>query len=346
MADLIKIGILGASGYTGAELVRLLNDHQFARIEWLTAERNAGQPMGALFPHLAHLDLPVMAAHNAVDAMAVDAIFCCLPHALTQEMVKALPRGPKVIDLSADFRLRDPIVYEANYGTPHKALELQNEAVYGLSEHYREAIAKSWLVANPGCYPTTCQLPLIPLLKDGLIDPERIIIDAKSGVSGAGRGAKVSSLFTEVHEGFNAYAVAIHRHSPEIEQTLSDFARSPATVTFVPHLVPMNRGILATNYVTLKNAGIDDVQASLERAYSAEPYVQVLPMRSLPATRHVRGTNQCLIAAHPGRRADEAIILSVTDNLVKGASGQAVHNMNIMFGIEETTGLNQIAAFP
>lgn len=346
MADEIRIGILGASGYTGAELLRLLHDHRNARVVWLTAERNAGQPIGALFPHLAHLDLPEMVAHAEGDASDVDVIFCCLPHALTQEMILKLPRGPKIVDLSADFRLRDPALYEATYKTPHKALDLQKQAVYGLSEHYREAISKTWLTANPGCYTTTSELPLIPLLKEQLIEPDCIIIDAKSGVSGAGRGAKIGSLFTEVHEGFHSYAVATHRHGPEIEQCLSDFSVKPAEVTFVPHLVPMNRGILATIYVKMTGGHVDDLQNALEKAYKQEPFVQVLPIGSTPATRHVRGTNRCLLAVHAGRRANEAVLISVADNLVKGASGQAIQNMNIMLGLDERAGLNQLAAFP
>lgn len=346
MAKSVRIGILGASGYTGAELVRLLQDHEHAQISWLTAERNAGQPIGALFPHLSHLALPDMVTHDAADKQAVDVIFCCLPHGLTQEMIKSLPRGPKIIDLSADFRLRDPALYEATYHTPHKALDLQKEAVYGLSEYYREKISQSWLVANPGCYTTAAELPLLPLLKAQLIEPERIVIDAKSGVSGAGRSAKVGSLFTEVHEGFHAYAVVSHRHGPEIEQCLSDFSEQPVQVTFVPHLVPMNRGILATLYVRLKGCTVDVLQAELTQAYAAAPFVDVLPIGSLPATRHVRGTNRALIAVHPGRRSDEAVLLSVIDNLVKGASGQAIQNMNIMLGLDETCGLRQIAAFP
>lgn len=346
MIEKARIGILGASGYTGAELVRLLQDHRRADIAWLTADRNAGQPIGALFPHLGHLDLPKMVAFDVVDTSDVDVIFCCLPHALTQEVVQSLPRGPKIVDLSADFRLRDPKLYEATYKTPHKALELQKQAVYGLSEHYREEIAQAWLVANPGCYTTTAELPLIPLLQKRLIDPNRIIIDAKSGVTGAGRGAKIGSLFAEVHEGFHAYAVATHRHVPEIEQCLSDFSERPIEVTFVPHLVPMNRGILATIYVQMQSAGIEDLQSALMAAYANEPFVQALPLGSLPATRHVRGTNRCLIAVHQGRRANEAVLLCVTDNLVKGASGQAVQNMNIMLGIDEEEGLRQIAAFP
>jgi len=343
----IKVGILGASGYTGAELLRLLNDHPTAEARWLTADRNAGQPVGSLFPHLAHLGLPDLQRLDDVAVDDVDVVFCCLPHGLTQKVVRELPETLRVIDLSADFRLRDTALYAEVYGKPHEAVELQERAVYGLTEHYGEAIGKARLVANPGCYTTTAQLPLIPLLKARLIDPTRIIIDAKSGVSGAGRAARESSLFTEISEGFHAYGVATHRHGPEIDQCLSDFTERPVTVTFTPHLVPMNRGILATIYVRLQpDVTVDGLQAALADAYRDAPFVHVLPPRSLPATRHVRGSNNCLIAVHPSRVAGEAILLSVTDNLVKGASGQALQNMNLMLGLDETAGLRGAPLFP
>ncbi|MEK0085980.1 N-acetyl-gamma-glutamyl-phosphate reductase [Benzoatithermus flavus] len=343
----IRIGILGASGYTGAELVRLLGDHPQAEIRALTAERQAGKPLGEVFPQLAIYDLPTLVKIDELDVGGLDVIFCCLPHATTQAIIKSLPRGPKIIDLSADFRLRDPALYEATYGHAHQALELQEQAVYGLSEHYRDAIRKAWLVANPGCYTTTAELPLIPLLKERLIQPEGIIIDAKSGVSGAGRDAKQGSLFTEVTEGIHAYGVATHRHTPEIEQCLADFAGRPMRVTFTPHLMPMSRGILGTIYVRLA-AGIspEDLHRCLAGAYADEPFVHVLPFKSLPATRHVRGSNLCLIGVHPSRIPGEAILVSVLDNLVKGASGQAIQNMNIVLGLDERLGLSQRPLFP
>jgi N-acetyl-gamma-glutamyl-phosphate reductase len=343
----IKIGILGASGYTGAELLRLLGDHPRARIEALTAERQAGKPIGEVFPQLAVYDLPTLVKIDELDVGALDVVFCCLPHATTQAILKALPRGPKIVDLSADFRLRDPALYESTYGHAHQALELQEEAVYGLSEHYRDAIRGSRLVANPGCYTTTAELPLVPLLKERLIDPDRIIIDAKSGASGAGRDAKQSSLFTEVTEGIHAYGVASHRHTPEIEQCLADFAGRPMRVTFTPHLMPMSRGILGTIYVRLADgASAQDLHTALAGAYAGEPFVHVLPFKSLPATRHVRGTNLCLIGVHPSRVPGEAILVAVLDNLVKGASGQAIQNMNIMLGLDERLGLGQRPLFP
>jgi N-acetyl-gamma-glutamyl-phosphate reductase len=347
MAERVRIGILGASGYTGAELLRLLGDHPLAEIRALTAERQAGKAVAEVWPQLAPYDLPPLVKIDDADVGALDVVFCCLPHATTQTIIRDLPRGPRVVDLSADFRLRDPALYEQTYGHPHQALEQQRDAVYGLSEHYREAVRSTWLVANPGCYTTTAELPLIPLLRRRLIQTTGIIIDAKSGVSGAGRDAKQGSLFTEVAEGINAYGVATHRHTPEIEQCLSDFTDSPVRVTFTPHLMPMSRGILATIYVRL-SAGVETagLHAALSETYAGEPFVHLLPFKTMPATRHVRGTNLCLIGVHPSRIPGEAIIVSVLDNLVKGASGQAIQNMNIMLGLDERTGLGQRPLFP
>jgi N-acetyl-gamma-glutamyl-phosphate reductase len=343
----IRIGILGASGYTGAELVRLLGDHPRAEIRALTAERHAGKALGEVFPHLGIYDLPPLVRIGDLDLAGLDAVFCCLPHATSQAIIKALPRGPKIVDLSADFRLRDANLYELTYGHAHQAVELQQEAVYGLTEHYRDAIRGTWLVANPGCFTTAAELPLVPPLKEGLIDPDGIIIDAKSGVSGAGRDAKQGSLFTEVADGVHAYGVGTHRHAPEIEQCLADFAGRPVQVTFTPHLMPMSRGILATIYVRLA-AGVSagDLHAALDRAYRAEPFVHVLPFRSLPATRHVRGTNLCLVGVHDSRVPGSAILVCALDNLVKGASGQALQNLNLMFGLDERLGLGQRPVFP
>ncbi len=342
-----NVGILGATGYTGAELLRLLARHGSARVACMTSERFAGQEIGAVFPHLAGRDLPTLSKIGDADLGALDVVFGCLPHGTTQEVIGALPKGPKVVDLSADFRLEDPAAYERVYGKPHAAIEKQKTAVYGLTEFVRDEVRKTDLVANPGCYPTTAQLPLRPLLEAGLIRTDPIVIDAKSGVTGAGRAPKEGSLHTEVSEGLHAYGVSTHRHTPEIEQGLSTSAGEPIAVTFTPHLVPMNRGILATAYVHLaRSATAEDLQATLERRYVDEPFVRVLPFKSLPATRHVRGTNRCLIAVHPGRHPDRAILLSVTDNLVKGASGQALQNMNVMLDLPETEGLSDEPLFP
>lgn len=342
-----SIGILGATGYTGAELLRLLARHGSARVTCMTSERFAGQTIDAVFPHLAGRDLPALSKIGDEDLGALDVVFGCLPHGTTQEVIGALPFGPKIVDLSADFRLRDPDAYERTYGKPHAAVERQKSAVYGLTELCRDAIKATDLVANPGCYPTTAQLPLRPLLEAGLIELDPIVIDAKSGVTGAGRAPKEGSLHTEVSEGLHAYGVSTHRHTPEIEQGLSEAAGKDVAVTFTPHLVPMNRGILATIYVHLAGrATPEDLQEALERRYDDEPFVKILPFRSLPATRHVRGTNRCLIAVHPGRLPGRAILLSVTDNLVKGASGQALQNMNVMLDLPETEGLAEEPLFP
>jgi len=343
----LRIGILGASGYTGAELVRLLAHHPQIEIRLLTADRQAGRPLAEVFPHLGGLDLPGLIKIEDADWSGLDLVFCGLPHGTTQEVVAALPRHLKVVDLSADFRLRDPATYAEWYGHEHRAPELQQEAVYGLTELNREAIRPARLVANPGCYPTTSQLPLVPLLEAGAIEPTDIIIDAKSGVSGAGRDAKQANLYAEVTEGIHAYGVARHRHAPEIEQGLSEAAGRPITVNFTPHLMPMSRGILATIYVRLASgAGAEDLRRVLGERYAGGRFVRVLPAGAVPATRHVRGSNHCLIGVFADRVPGRAILLSVTDNLVKGASGQAVQNMNLMAGFKEWTGLEQEALFP
>jgi N-acetyl-gamma-glutamyl-phosphate reductase len=343
----LRIGILGASGYTGAELIRLLARHSAADIRLLSAERSAGKPVEAVFPHLGGLDLPRLIHIDDADWSGLDLVFCALPHGTTQEVIAALPAHLKIVDLSADFRLHDLAAYETWYGHAHRAPDLQREAVYGLTEINRDAIRGARLCANPGCYPTASQLPLIPLLEAGLIEAEDIVIDAKSGVSGAGRAAKESSLFAEVAEGIHAYGVASHRHAPEIEQGLSEAAGRPVAVTFTPHLVPMNRGILATIYVRLaKGESAAELSRVLAERYAEEPFVQVLPLGSVPATRHVRGSNHCLIGVVADRVSGRAILVSVIDNLVKGASGQAVQNMNLMSGLPETLGLEQPALFP
>lgn len=342
-----RIAILGASGYTGAELLRILAHHPHAEIVALTADRQAGKKIGAVFPHLARHDLPDLVAIPEVDWSKVDLVFCCLPHGTTQEVIANLPKHLRVLDLSADFRLADPEVYAKWYGHAHRAVDLQREAVYGLTEIARSAIANARLVAVPGCYPTGAQLPLIPLVKGAVIDADDIVIDAKSGVTGAGRGLKETSLFAEVSEGVTAYGIANHRHMPEIEQGLSVAAGRKVTVSFTPHLMPMNRGILSTIYVRMTNgAQIDDLRRTLEQTYEGEAFVRVLPKGQAPATHHVRGSNLCLIGLAQDRLSGRAILVSAIDNLVKGASGQAVQNMNVMLGIAETAGLQQEPLFP
>lgn len=343
----IKIGILGASGYTGAELIRLLARHPEAEITVLTADRHAGKPLAEVFPHLGTLNLPDLVKIADADWSKAQLVFCALPHGTTQEVIAALPRRLKVIDLSADFRFEDPEEYARWYGHPHLALELQKEAVYGLTELKRDAVRKTRLCAVPGCYPTASLLPLVPLVDAEQIDPDDIIIDCKSGVTGAGRSVKEDMLFAEVSEGIHAYGIARHRHTPEMEQELSAAAGRKILVNFTPHLMPMNRGILSTIYVRLADGTTaDDLRATLEARYAGEPFLRVVPKGVAPATRHVRGSNHCLIGVFADRMPGRAILLSVLDNLVKGASGQAVQNMNLMAGIAETAGLEQQPLFP
>ena len=347
MADRKRVAIIGASGYTGAELVRLLLNHPGVAMATLTGDRKAGQSMGAVFPHLAGARLPDLVSLEQVDWAAHDVAFCCLPHGTTQEVIAKLPEHLTVVDLSADFRLDDVAVYAEWYGHEHRAPELQKQAVYGLTELYREQVAKARLIACPGCYPTSAQLPLVPLLEAGLIRSEDIVIDSKSGVSGAGRAAKEGSLYAEVGEGIHAYGVASHRHAPEIEQGLTRAAGKPVLVTFTPHLMPMNRGILSTIYVKLApGATAAELRAELEKRYESEPFVRVVPEGVLPATRHVRGSNHCIMGVFDDRLPGRAIVISAIDNLVKGASGQAVQNMNLACGFPETMALEQAPLFP
>jgi len=350
----VKIGVLGASGYTGAELLRLLANHPYARIEVLTADRQAGQPIGNVFPQLAFgswaSTLPDLISVGEVKSWSgLDVVFCCLPHGTTQDIISSLPLSDvRCVDLSADFRLSDIDIYAEWYGAEHRAPALQKTAVYGLTEVKRDAVRTARLVANPGCYPTASQLPLIPLLAANLIEGDDIIIDAKSGATGAGRAAKQGTLFCEVTEGIHAYGVGSHRHMPEIEQGLSEAAGKPVVVSFTPHLVPMSRGILTTMYVRLSNgATVDDLHACLHKQYAEEPFVHVLPTGSTPHTRHVRGSNHCVIGVVPDRLNNRAIVVSAIDNIVKGASGQAIQNMNLMLDLPETTGLIQLSpVFP
>jgi N-acetyl-gamma-glutamyl-phosphate reductase len=347
-----KIGVLGASGYTGAELLRLLLRHAGVEIALLTADRRAGQEMRDVFPQFAPFPLPRLISIESVDwnAAALDLVFCALPHGTTQKVIKDLMAkapGTKVVDLSADFRLADLAAYARWYGHAHLAPELQREAVYGLVEVYRDRIKQARLVANPGCYTTCAELALIPLIAAKAVDAGEIVIDAKSGMTGAGRAAKEEMLFSEVSEGIHAYGVGHHRHMAELDQEFSLAAGRDVVVTFTPHLIPMNRGILSTIYVRgLGGRAPEDLHAMLLKQYANEPFVQVLPFGTMPQTRHVRGSNQTFIGVTKDRIAGRAIIVSALDNLVKGASGQAVQNMNLMLGFPEAMGLEQVALFP
>lgn len=345
MKNTLNIAILGASGYTGAELIRLLAGHPHAKIVLLTGDSQAGKPIGEVYPHLRFEGLPDLISMEQADFSSIDLVFCCLPHGTTQTVIAGLPAHVRIVDLSADFRLENPDTYKEWYGHAHQALGLQKEAVYGLTEHARVQVKTARLVANPGCYPTSVQLPLIPLLKDKLIAQDSIIIDAKSGMTGAGRAAQQNHLYTEISEGISAYSISGHRHAPEIEQGLSKAAGVPLIVSFTPHLMPMNRGILSTIYVKT-NADVSTLKSSLEKAYANEPFVHVMPDKFRVFTHSVRGTNHCIMNVFSDRMKGQAIIVCAIDNLCKGASGQAVQNMNVMFGFPETLGLEQSAIFP
>ncbi|HRW29025.1 MAG TPA: N-acetyl-gamma-glutamyl-phosphate reductase [Emcibacteraceae bacterium] len=369
----LRTAILGASGYTGAELIRLLQRHPYVEIVLLTADRKAGEPIEQVFPHLGGEGLPDLMALSDVEwaGLELDVVFCALPHATSQRIIRgilhatghdfidemvieqpddyanAIKGSVKVIDLSADFRLRDPDVYAQWYGGEHEALSLQKEAVYGLPEQYRDAIRNARLVACPGCYPTAALLALLPLLSEKAISKDGIIIDAKSGVTGAGRSLKEANLFTEVSEAMHPYGIAAHRHAPEIEQELSLACGSDLLVNFTPHLIPMNRGELETIYVSLeKGQTASDLRDILKARYADERFVTILDEGAVPATRHVRGSNNAHIAVFDDRIPGRAIIVAVIDNLVKGSSGQAIQNMNIMFGFDEALSLEQMALFP
>lgn len=346
---MLNVAIVGASGYTGLELIRILHCHPEVAVTCLTSEQSAGKRISDVFPTLrGRCDLLLENLEPVRVSEKADIIFTALPHKAAMEVVPTfLKLGKKVIDLSADYRLSDPAVYGEWY-EPHMNPANLKKAVYGLPEIRRTKIKGAKLVANPGCYPTSIILGLAPLLKKGLIRPQSIIADSASGVTGAGRSAKVDSLYCEVNEGYRAYGVGgVHRHTPEIEQELSILADTPLKVTFTPHLVPMDRGILSTIYAApLKDMTTADLVKLYEEFYAGEPFVRVLPQGSLPSTAFVRGSNFCDIAPLVDARTGRIIIVSAIDNLVKGASGQAIQNMNIVCGFPETTGLDGLALFP
>ncbi|OYU37655.1 MAG: N-acetyl-gamma-glutamyl-phosphate reductase [Pseudorhodobacter sp. PARRP1] len=339
-----RIAILGASGYTGAELVRLIATHPEMKIVALSADRKAGMAMAEVFPFLRHLDLPRLQKIDEIDFSGVDLCFCALPHATTQVVVSALPRNLKIVDLSADFRLRDPAEYLKWYGQPHTATDLQKEAVYGLTEFYRDDIRKGRLVAGTGCNAATGQYALRPLISAGVINLDTILIDLKAGVSGAGRSLKENLLHAELSGGTHTYSMGgKHRHLGEFDQEFSKLAGRPVHIQFSPHLLPMNRGILATTYV---QGDAKVIHQTLTDAYAAEPFLQVLPFGALPSTRDIAGSNYCHIGVIADRIAGRAVVVAVLDNLTKGSSGQAIQNANLMLGIEETSGLMLAPMFP
>ncbi len=339
-----RIAILGASGYTGAELVRLIATHPSMKIVALSADRKAGMAMAEVFSFLRHLDLPRLQKIDEIDFSEVDLCFCALPHATTQVVVSSLPRGLKIVDLSADFRLRDPAEYEKWYGQPHTATDLQKEAVYGLTEFYRDDIRNGRLVAGTGCNAATGQYALRPLISAGVINLDSILIDLKAGVSGAGRSLKENLLHAELSGGTHTYSMGgKHRHLGEFDQEFSKLAGRPVHIQFSPHLLPMNRGILATTYV---QGDAKVIHQTLSEAYVAEPFIHVLPFGALPSTRDIAGSNYCHIGVIADRIAGRAVVVAVLDNLTKGSSGQAIQNANLMLGIEETSGLTLAPMFP
>ncbi len=348
----IKTGIVGGTGYTGVELLRLLANHPDVELQVITSRSEAGLPVKDLFPNLRdHLDI-AFSEPDVATLKNCDLVFFATPNGIAMKMVPELiEAGVKVIDLAADFRIKDIKVWEQWYGMQHSCPEHVAQAVYGLPEVNREAIKQASLIANPGCYPTAVQLGFLPLLENNLLNTDFLVADCKSGVSGAGRGANVGTLLCESSESFKAYAVPGHRHLPEIAQGLNIFSGDAAAdvdLTFVPHLVPMIRGIQATLYgkINSSNTSLAEIQTLFEEKYAAEPFVDVLPAGSHPETRTVKGSNMCRIAIHQPQGNDTIVILSVIDNLVKGAAGQAVQNMNLAFGLDEKAGLNIVPLMP
>lgn len=339
-----RAAILGASGYTGAELIRLVADHPRLVVTAMSADRKAGQEMAAVFPHLRHLDLPALRRIDEIDFGGVDICFAALPHATSQAVIADLPAGLRVIDLSADFRLRDPAGFERWYGVPHAAPELQSDFVYGLTEFYREAISGADRVACTGCNAAAVLYALWPLVAAEVVDLDDIVVDLLAAVSGAGRSPKEHLLHAELSEGAAAYATGgTHRHLGEFDQELSRLAGRPVEIVFQPHLIPANRGVLATCHV---RGGAEAIHAALNAAYRDEPFIHVLPIGEAPSMRHVRGSNYCHLGVVGDRRAGRATIFATLDNLTKGSAGQALQNANLILGYGESTGLTAAPIFP
>lgn len=347
---MIKVGIIGASGYTGGELIRLLAGHPGARVSAITSRTHAGKRLEEVFGVFAGWDGPVFGGSDSPEAVEeCDVVFLAVPHGVAMELAPALlARGQKVIDLGADFRFRDPQVFETWYKHSHAQPEMTRaEAAYGLPELYRSKIASARVIGNPGCYPTSIILGSYPFLKAGVIDPTRIIIDSKSGISGAGRKAEQSNLYPEMSGNFKAYGLPNHRHTPEIEQELSLLAGKPVVVSFTPHLLPVSRGILTTLHLELtQSLTTAEAEELVAAAYQNEPFVKLLGSPGLPELKGVVGTNFCHLGVRVDSRTRQLIVISVIDNMVKGAAGQAVQNMNLMFGLPETMGLLQWPIFP
>ena len=343
MIESIPVSVIGGSGYTGAELIRLISQHPNFELLEIVANRNAGKQVAEIFPHLRHLKLPKFIDFESLNFSKLKLIFCALPHATSQDLIKKIPQGIKIIDLSADFRLEDTFEYEKWYKTKHIATKLQNDAVYGLSELYRKEIGEANLIACTGCNAAATLLPILPLLKKNIIDISHITINLGAGVSGAGRAAKESTLHAEVSEGIKPYNVGTHRHLAELNQEFSKVCSRKIDVTFVPHLLPQNRGIIVSiplNYRAQK------IHEALNEFYKDEMFVIVLPIGDMPATQHVRGSNFCHIGVVQDNNPEQCVLFSVIDNLVKGSSGQAIQNANISFGFEETSGLWESPIFP
>ena len=340
-----NIAILGASGYTGIEAIRLLVNNSNYNIVALTADSNAGMSVSEVYPHMSRINLPDFKKIEDINFSKIDAVISCLPHGKSQKILSSLPKNIKICDLSADFRFGDVQSYEKVYNKSHEAKGLQKEAVYGLTEINRDKIKKARFVANPGCYPTSALLPILPLIDSNIIKYGTIVVDSKSGVSGAGRTLKNNLLYSEVSEGFSAYGLVNHRHSPEIQSQITYFGSSEYKVLFTPHLLPIKRGILSTIYFSIKdNLNLENVIDCLRDKYSEEKFVDYSD--TIPSTHDVRGTNFCKIQAFFDENTNKVIIISVIDNLIKGASGQAIQNLNLMLGFDESDGLINFSMFP
>ena len=343
--NVVNVAILGASGYTGAETIRLLLQSNKYHISAMSADSKAGLNIGQVFSHMRNHNLPSLLKVDDINFNSIDAVISCMPHGKSQEIISSIPNNIKISDLSADFRFSDINLYEKTYEVSHKAASLQKEVVYGLTELNRVEIKKCRIVSNPGCYPTSALIPLIPLVKNNLIEIENIIVDSKSGVSGAGRNLKESLLFAELSEGFGAYSLANHRHAPEINFQLSEHVESNVNITFTPHLLPIKRGILSTIYFKIKNDyKLKDIKNCLSKTYKNEQFIDINE-DYIPSTHDVRGTNLCSIGLAYDNNTKNCIVVSVIDNLIKGASGQALQNLNVMFGNNESEGLINIPMF-